>query len=92
MQDLAKKFRDQPQTPLERAVFWTEYVLRHGNVDHLSPVSRDMSIFHRFDLDILLVLLAIISVFLIILYIVIIFFKRCISLKTKKSSLKVKHN
>ncbi|XP_065332906.1 uncharacterized protein LOC135934838 [Cloeon dipterum] len=31
----AKVVRDQPQTALERAVYWTEYVLRHRGAPHL---------------------------------------------------------
>lgn len=92
MQNLAKRFKDQPQTPLERAVFWTEYVLRHGNVDYLSPASRDLSIFYRFDLDISAVLLAISSLSLLILYNLIIRFMRCIPLEARKSSPKLKLN
>ncbi|KAF2902551.1 hypothetical protein ILUMI_03634, partial [Ignelater luminosus] len=92
MQDVAKKFKDQPQAPLERAVFWTEYVLRHGNVDHLSPTSRDMPIFHRFDLDILAVFLTISFVSSFIFYNLLVCFKRYISAKPNKNSLKVKLN
>jgi len=30
--ELSSIFSDQPQTPLERAVFWTEYVIRHNGI------------------------------------------------------------
>ncbi|CAH2058060.1 unnamed protein product, partial [Iphiclides podalirius] len=34
---------DQPQSPLERAVWWTEHVLRHGGARHLRPPTANMS-------------------------------------------------
>lgn len=37
----SKRFRDQPEKPLDRAVWWIEYIMRNPNADHLrSPVLR----------------------------------------------------
>ncbi|KAM8701367.1 hypothetical protein ACLKA7_000062, partial [Drosophila subpalustris] len=33
--ELSSRFRDQPTSPLERAVWWTEYVLRHKGAPHM---------------------------------------------------------
>ncbi|KPJ00056.1 Ecdysteroid UDP-glucosyltransferase [Papilio xuthus] len=35
--------QDQPQTPLERAVWWTEYVLRNGGAKHLRAPAANLS-------------------------------------------------
>lgn len=40
--ELSRLFRDQPQQPLERAVFWTEYVLRHGGARHMRSAALDL--------------------------------------------------
>lgn len=38
---LSARFRDQKETPLERAIWWTEWLLRNPDCDYLkSPVLR----------------------------------------------------
>ncbi|XP_065161652.1 UDP-glucosyltransferase 2-like [Atheta coriaria] len=49
MKDSSAKYRDVKVKPLDEAVFWTEYVLRHGDIKHLSPKSRSMNCFVEFD-------------------------------------------
>ncbi|XP_044728728.1 UDP-glucosyltransferase 2 [Chrysoperla carnea] len=47
--------RDQSETPLERAIFWTEYVLRHRGAPHLMSPSRHFSTIEYYLLDVFLV-------------------------------------
>ncbi|XP_034826577.2 UDP-glycosyltransferase UGT5-like [Maniola hyperantus] len=35
--------KDEPQTPLERAAWWIEYVLRHGGAKHLRAAGANIS-------------------------------------------------
>lgn len=44
-------YRDQKDTPLERAIWWTEYVLRHKGAPHLRSASRDLSFVQLHGLD-----------------------------------------
>ncbi len=39
--ELSARFRDQKETPIERAVWWSEWLIRNPNCEHLkSPVLR----------------------------------------------------
>ncbi|XP_055688536.1 UDP-glycosyltransferase UGT5-like [Lutzomyia longipalpis] len=75
----SKLFRDQIDSPLERAVWWTEFVMRHPNMTFMSPPYTDVSPFIRHSWD---VLAFIFSIFLIIFYIIFVlisfFIRKCI--------------
>lgn len=82
---LSKLFKDQPMEPLEKAVYWTEYVLRHKGALHLSNPSRHLTWYQRELFDVYLVLLLIIFIpFWIIIRIVKMIYRRCIKTKSKK--------
>uniref|UniRef100_A0A7G3B2A5 UDP-glucuronosyltransferase n=1 Tax=Lutzomyia longipalpis TaxID=7200 RepID=A0A7G3B2A5_LUTLO len=49
----SKIFRDQKETPLERAVWWTEYVLRHPDMTFMRSESLDFSLPVRHSWDVL---------------------------------------
>jgi glucuronosyltransferase len=51
--ELSTIFRDQPQTPVERAVFWVEYVMRHNGAPHLRSPARDLNIIQYHSLDVI---------------------------------------
>ncbi|XP_018319917.1 2-hydroxyacylsphingosine 1-beta-galactosyltransferase [Agrilus planipennis] len=58
--------RDQKETPLERSIFWTEYVLRHRGAKHLQSPARNLSVIEYYMIDVicLLVLSAILMWYL----------------------------
>nr|QIK00373.1 UDP-glycosyltransferase [Xylotrechus quadripes] len=86
MKELSSRLRDQPETPLERAVFWTEFVMRHKGAHFLSPKARDMSRLAASSTDVVLFLLSVVSLFLYIVYIVV---KKIRNLLVREEKLKV---
>jgi glucuronosyltransferase len=56
MKRLSAVLNDQPQTPLERAVYWTEYVIRHKGAPHLKSAAADLPWYQYLLLDVMLVL------------------------------------
>lgn len=61
----SKRFRDQPEKPLNRAVWWIEYVLRHPNPEHLrSPVLKQGSfVSNLFDIILVFAVFIVLMVF-----------------------------
>ena len=55
-QQFAQCLPDKLQPLLERAVYFTEYVIRHGGARHLRSPELDLSWIQLLHLDILLVL------------------------------------
>ncbi|XP_078070287.1 UDP-glucuronosyltransferase 2A2-like isoform X2 [Mustelus asterias] len=44
---------DQPMSSLERAVFWIEFVMRHGGAKHLRPAAHSLSWYQYHCLDVI---------------------------------------
>ncbi|XP_057358267.1 UDP-glucuronosyltransferase 2B31-like isoform X2 [Manis pentadactyla] len=55
---LSRIHHDQPMKPLDRAVFWIEFVMRHKGARHLRPASHDLAWFQYHSLDVIGFLLA----------------------------------
>ncbi|XP_049964018.1 UDP-glycosyltransferase UGT5-like [Schistocerca serialis cubense] len=49
---LAVLFRDRPRPPLEEAIYWLEYVLRHRGAPHLRSAALDLSWHQHLLLDV----------------------------------------
>ncbi|XP_063608499.1 UDP-glycosyltransferase UGT5-like [Penaeus indicus] len=54
IQAVSSALKDQPETPLERAVFWTEYVIRHQGAPRLKSPAAELSWMEYFMIDIIL--------------------------------------
>lgn len=63
---LSKRFKDQKEKPIDRAVWWVEWVLRNPNADYLrSPVLRlGFIVGNAYDLVAFVTLMFIIIVFI----------------------------
>ncbi|KAJ8346345.1 hypothetical protein SKAU_G00277460 [Synaphobranchus kaupii] len=68
---LSRIHHDQPMKPLDRAVFWIEFVMRHKGAEHLRVQSHNLSWYQYHCLDVLAALLAAVAL------VTIIFFKAC---------------
>ncbi|KAK2541713.1 Ugt2a1 [Columba guinea] len=55
---LSKIHHDQPIKPLDRAVFWVEFVMRHKGAKHLRPAAHHLTWYQYHCLDVLAFLLA----------------------------------
>ncbi|XP_055623109.1 uncharacterized protein LOC129766561 [Toxorhynchites rutilus septentrionalis] len=67
MKRLSQLVRDQPESPLERAVWWTEWVLRNPDVDMLEFNAANFHWFKKYGYDVMTLLL---SVVLMLVYVV----------------------
>uniref|UniRef100_A0A3Q2CT30 UDP-glucuronosyltransferase n=1 Tax=Cyprinodon variegatus TaxID=28743 RepID=A0A3Q2CT30_CYPVA len=60
MKELSSLHRDQPMKPLDRAIFWIEFVMRHKGAAHLRTESYKISKTQYYSIDVLAFLLSII--------------------------------
>lgn len=49
---VAQRLKDQPQTPMEKAMFWIEYVQRHDGAHFMQTSAQHLSFFEYNNLDI----------------------------------------
>ena len=64
---LSELIMDQPQHPLERAVWWLEYLLRHPHNPGMRPVTHDLSWPQYFLLDVMAAFVFIVTIPIIVL-------------------------
>ena len=65
---LSDLIMDQPQHPLDRAIWWLEYLLRHPHNINMRPVSHDLYWFQYFLLDVIAVISIILATVIYILW------------------------
>ncbi|VVC99403.1 unnamed protein product [Leptidea sinapis] len=67
---------DEPQKGLDKAIWWTEYVLRHGGAKHLRSPAANMSWMEYYEVKLILTVISIILVLVtLIMYSIITIYK-----------------
>jgi glucuronosyltransferase len=86
---VANRLRDQPQTPMQKAIFWVEYVLRHDGAYFMQSSAQHLNFIEVHNLDIYATLAAIACLVILIPIIMICKIVKLLrSNKTKKLSMK----
>ncbi|XP_029456496.1 UDP-glucuronosyltransferase 2A1-like isoform X1 [Rhinatrema bivittatum] len=63
---LSQIHHDQPIKPLDRAVFWIEFVMRHKGAKHLRPAAHSLTWYQYHCLDVIAFLIICLAAFLIV--------------------------
>uniref|UniRef100_A0A1Y1LL43 UDP-glucuronosyltransferase n=1 Tax=Photinus pyralis TaxID=7054 RepID=A0A1Y1LL43_PHOPY len=66
--ELSARFKDRPLPPLETAIYWIEYVARHGGAPHLRTAAVGMPLYQYLLLDVIAFLVVILFSFLFVVY------------------------
>lgn len=53
VQKISQLYRDRPQSPLETAIYWIEYVLRYRGAQHMQSATVHLNIIQRNSLDVI---------------------------------------
>jgi hypothetical protein len=85
---LSQRFRDQPQTALQTAKYWVEYVIRNQGADYIKSASQNLTFLQYYNLDIVLIFFLIITVIISInLVIINRFIRQMVELKCGKQKI-----
>ena len=56
VQDMSRRYRDQPMNPLDLAVYWVEHVVRHKGAEYLHCAGLDLNFWQYHNIDAMLIL------------------------------------
>ncbi|XP_077072727.1 UDP-glucuronosyltransferase 2C1-like [Siphateles boraxobius] len=88
MQKLSRLHKDVPVKPLDYAIFWIEFVMRHKGAAHLHTESHKMPWYSYHSVDVILFLLSAVAlIILLIIYMVIKYFCCRIFMRKTKNKL-----
>lgn len=70
VEKISQIFKDRPMSPLDTAVYWVEYVIRHNGAPQLRSVGADLPWYQYFLVDVAVILLfAMFTVLFLIIYV-----------------------
>jgi glucuronosyltransferase len=89
MKKISALSKDEPQSSLNRAVWWAEYVIRHNGAKHLRSATLDLSWYQYLLLDIGAFLILVLATTVLVSYFILKGFCRylgalCYNLKWKR--------
>eukprot|EP00058_Branchiostoma_floridae_P009207 XP_002594695.1 hypothetical protein BRAFLDRAFT_116017 [Branchiostoma floridae] len=58
--------QDQPQLPMERAIWWIEHVIKHGGLPHLKSRAVELPFYQYYLLDVIALIVSVIAVVLLV--------------------------
>jgi glucuronosyltransferase len=68
---VSRAYHDRPMSALDTAIFWTEYVIRHGGARHMRSAALDLAWYQYLLIDVIAFIVVIGAGSLITLYIVV---------------------
>ncbi|XP_018598807.2 UDP-glucuronosyltransferase 1-6-like isoform X1 [Scleropages formosus] len=85
IQKLSAIHKDRPIEPLDLAVHWTEFVMRHKGAEHLRPAAHNLNWFQYHSLDVIGLLLSVVAIVIAVTVKSCTFcFRKCCRRKTQK--------
>ncbi|XP_050432520.1 UDP-glucosyltransferase 2-like isoform X2 [Adelges cooleyi] len=86
--ELSRRFKDQPLKPVDRAVYWIEYVIRHKGAHHLKTAANNLNWFQLLLIDVVGVILISLFIFIYLLKKILKLCCYCITRRSKIDSQK----
>ena len=70
MKKMSAISKDEPQSSLDRAVWWTEYVIRHNGAKHLRSAAVDLAWYQYLLLDVAAFLFILAAITVLVSYLI----------------------
>lgn len=84
MEQFVKLSTDWPMSGVEETVWWTEYVLRHNNTEHLKGPARKVTVYQYLLLDVIGGVLLVVTTVIYLCFKMIKFLCKCFRSKPHK--------